>query len=577
MILNKKQIAAAGYSGNICVRACPGSGKTRAIIGKILNCVDEVRGTPRRIACITYTHAAVNEIESRIRQEGVSNDDEYYEVCTIHSFCLQYFLQPNCHLLSGFADGFQVLAPDSQRWREIASEMMSKHSLPSRMYESLSSVHRDADHSVFVPSGVPEYVAQELIEKLDSESLVTFADIVYYAARLAQEHPYISRGVASRFAWVLVDEFQDTSYGQVSVLRSIASHGNTRFFLVGDPNQSIMAFAGAHRELMTAFAGEIGATTSIQFSGNYRCSGEIVCCAERLLPTCPPMTAEGPTKDEKLAASHTVVERPLQAIVDCFIPEIVRHEMNLGECAVLAPWWVPLFHLGRELRALDIPVVGPGARPYRRSRLFAQLAEHLCAYAVDASPELFRSAQWILYLMLLNITGNAQWTVFSYEGRRILLRLMAIAREGREHFAEDGVGWLRSVSTRVGECLILSELMTRHEAGLVTESAVDMIRDIERNTGGIIHTDELGLFAKPSNCLHLITMHSSKGREFDGVAIIDLHDGRLPHFSANTKDEYEEARRLFYVGITRARRLLMCFTDTSDYRNRPSPFLAEVF
>ena len=57
------------------------------------------------------------------------------------------------------------------------------------------------------------------------------------------------------------------------------------------------------------------------------------------------------------------------------------------------------------------------------------------------------------------------------------------------------------------------------------------------------------------------------------MALIDLHDGRLPHFKAESDEDREESRRLFYVAITRAERLLMYFTDQSDYRNRPTPFL----
>ena len=78
-------------------------------------------------------------------------------------------------------------------------------------------------------------------------------------------------------------------------------------------------------------------------------------------------------------------------------------------------------------------------------------------------------------------------------------------------------------------------------------------------------------------------MHKAKGREFDAVAVIDAHDGRFPHFSLRDltdpvewQAQYDESRRVVYVATTRAKRLLMFFTDTTDYRNRPSPFLGEM-
>ena len=88
MRLNDEQKTAVKYDKNACISACPGSGKTLTIIAKMLRCVEDVRDTPRKVACITYTHAAVDEIEKRLREYGNSEDYDYFEVGTIHSFCL---------------------------------------------------------------------------------------------------------------------------------------------------------------------------------------------------------------------------------------------------------------------------------------------------------------------------------------------------------------------------------------------------------------------------------------------------------------------------------------------------------
>ena len=73
--------------------------------------------------------------------------------------------------------------------------------------------------------------------------------------------------------------------------------------------------------------------------------------------------------------------------------------------------------------------------------------------------------------------------------------------------------------------------------------------------------------------MKLSTLHFAKGREFDAVAMIKLHEGAIPFFLAKTAEDFEAAKRLFYVGVTRARRLLVYITDRSDNRNRPSRFL----
>jgi DNA helicase-2/ATP-dependent DNA helicase PcrA len=95
--------------------------------------------------------------------------------------------------------------------------------------------------------------------------------------------------------------------------------------------------------------------------------------------------------------------------------------------------------------------------------------------------------------------------------------------------------------------------------------------------------DDLGIFARPGDCIQLLTVHKAKGREFEAVAVIDAHDGRIPHFSISRitdegerRAQYDESRRVVYVAATRAMRLLMFFSDRTDYRNRPTPFLAEM-
>jgi DNA helicase-2/ATP-dependent DNA helicase PcrA len=111
-----------------------------------------------------------------------------------------------------------------------------------------------------------------------------------------------------------------------------------------------------------------------------------------------------------------------------------------------------------------------------------------------------------------------------------------------------------------------------------------MAADILARDGGVALTvEDLGIFARPKHCVQLLTVHKAKGREFEAVAVIEAHDGRFPHFSIrDVTDEveyeaqYDETRRVVYVAVTRAKRLLMFFSDTSDLRNKPSPFLAEM-
>jgi DNA helicase-2/ATP-dependent DNA helicase PcrA len=111
-----------------------------------------------------------------------------------------------------------------------------------------------------------------------------------------------------------------------------------------------------------------------------------------------------------------------------------------------------------------------------------------------------------------------------------------------------------------------------------------MVTDIRGREGGDTLTiEDMGIFARPKHCIQLLTVHKAKGREFEAVAVIEAHDGRFPHFSiyrltddAEREAQYDESRRVVYVATTRAKRILMFFSDTADHRNRPTPFLAEM-
>src|ERR1043166_5479150 len=99
MRLTDEQRAAIIEPGHVCLISCPGSGKTRAIVAKLLHCIASVRDTTRRIACITHTNAAADEVDARLRETCFGGEDLYYDVATIHGFALQKILRPFHHLL----------------------------------------------------------------------------------------------------------------------------------------------------------------------------------------------------------------------------------------------------------------------------------------------------------------------------------------------------------------------------------------------------------------------------------------------------------------------------------------------
>ncbi len=581
MTLTAEQKDAVRCEDDLMLTACPGSGKTRVIISKLSRVIDEIRDTPRAVACITYTNAAVQEIESRLRHHLQPGDDAYYEICTIHSFCLNHIFRPFCHLIKGYKDGFKVLTPESAEFERHVTAICAQHgryNLTFKDFEDFTQLRMDLDGrpvGIGIERGAltPE-VATAYWKRIREAGFVDFANIIYYSLLLLRRRPEILSYVSAKFAWILVDEFQDTTDLQVEILALIAGKGRTRFLLVGDPCQSIFRFAGARPDLAEQFAGRITARTDKQLSGNFRSSSPIIAHANMLYPRTPPMTAVGRARKY---AEQPVWQHGASAftvITDYFLPAIEALEIPMGEAAILAPTWYSLFPLGRRLREYGVSIVGPGARPYRRNRQFAPLAEQVCGYLMEPRPDAIAGIERTLFNTLLDVTGRPHFDIFSYRGRVIVFRLLDHARRLHQiHMG--GIAWLEAAAAAFSQVLIEKEYLTSGDKDVFAMSVEEMKTDMRNNKVDLANLtiDDLGIYASPDAALKLATLHNAKGREYMAVAMIDLHEGRIPFYQARSAEDIEEAKRLFYVGVTRAKRFLLYVTDASDSRNGPTRFL----
>ncbi|MBN8738653.1 MAG: ATP-dependent helicase [Xanthomonadaceae bacterium] len=582
MKLTKEQREAVLYDQNTILSACPGSGKTRVIISKIVRVLDEVRTTPRRVSCITYTNTAVHEIESRIQVHLQPDDERYFEVSTIHSFCLNNIFRLFKHFVPGYETGFRVLTRETPDFERLVRAVWAKHNRVDIGYsdfEEFTQLRLDVTGEPVGNSidrgAINAQVAKDYWARIQAEGFIDFANIVYQSLKLLREHAEILDYVSAKFAWILVDEFQDTSDLQVEILSIIAAKGRTRLLLVGDQVQSIFRFAGARPDLADSFAKKINARTDIKLSGNFRSSKPIIAHAERLFSRNPPMAALGSSAEFTEKPEWWFGNRPFDVITERFLPMLKKLSIPIGNAAILAPTWFSLFPLGKLLRGAGIPIVGPGARPYRKGQ-FAPIAEAVCGYLMDSNGSGIASVEKALFSTLLDTTGRPNFGIFSYRGRATAFRLIAIAKELRKT-TPGAVPWLRASADAFSDVLIEEEYMSREEKQIFALSVEAMNADIIKNKidPAGLSLDDLGIYASPNTALKLSSIHWSKGREFDAVAMIDLHERVIPSGYSTSTEDFAEQKRLFYVGVTRARRYLLYVTERQP-RNGPSRYLLEA-
>jgi DNA helicase-2/ATP-dependent DNA helicase PcrA len=180
-----------------------------------------------------------------------------------------------------------------------------------------------------------------------------------------------------------------------------------------------------------------------------------------------------------------------------------------------------------------------------------------------------------LFNTIHDITAYPRFDVFTFAGRLTIVRLMREAK----HFSTilGGAAWLDQMSEATGLILSQDEWIDASQAGLFYASVQEMKSDMQRRNVDVANLtiDDLGLFASPSKALRLSTIHFAKGREYDAVALIGAREGTLPNFRATAAEEMAGEKRLFYVGVTRAKRLLLYVSERDRFGNPPSRFLGD--
>lgn len=584
MRLTNEQRDAVGCDSSVFLTACPGSGKTSVITAKLGRCLEEVESTPRSVACITYTNAAVHEIESRVRRSLGVRDEWALDISTIHAFCLNNIFRPYSHRLPHFQHGFKVIGQDSEEFESLVQETRSAFSkrATGRDTDEFGQLRITAEKltvgAPIVSGTISPAEASHFWRLMYERRQVDFASLLYHSLTLCLTYPEICDHLSARFAWILVDEFQDTTDLQVAIFEEVHRRGNTKFFLVGDLYQSIFGFAGAAPALAESFAERIGALRDFALSGNFRSAPAIIDDANAIFPRVPAMTAEGRHKGLALQTELVIASNPTQAVTDCFLPRIAELGIPLGESAVLANSWFKLMPIAKELRIRGIPVLGPGARPYRRQRLFATVAERICGHLCEPDFEALVGVERSLYDMILEVTNRAPHRLFTYDGRRLIYQILSDAANARDRSA-GGMEFLYLLAARVSAHLLTENYIRTPEAETLRESVEEMERDVRKNNidPESLSIEEMGILARPKRAVKLLTFHAAKGREFSAVAMVDLNEGSIPFYQLRTEEEFAEAQRLFYVGLTRAQKYLMYAPDTRDYRNTPSRFVGTGF
>ncbi|CAN2176098.1 UvrD Superfamily I DNA and RNA helicases [Candidatus Nanopelagicaceae bacterium] len=528
-----QRAVALASRGPVCVIAGAGTGKTRAITHRIAYAAAIGTMDPQKVLALTFTAKAAGEMRARLRSLGVPT----VAARTIHSAALKQLLYFWPSVFGGRTPdlittktGFlteainraglsdSVRATNRELMRDIASEIeWAKVSqvAPSDYVDEISK--RMQKPRVLPEQMVQIYTAYESVKK--QELAIDFEDVLLLCAAMLEEEREVRERVQDQYRYFTIDEYQDVSPVQQRLINAWLGKRND-ICVVGDPAQTIYSFAGATPVFLNTFTQRFPDAEVIRLSTGYRSTPEITFAANALLRH-GAMGQELVAQNDHGSAPSVVGYSDEATEVEGVLSEITEL-LNCGtpphEVAILARTNSQLKSVERAMQKVNLPYqVRSTERFFDRREVRDFLSEVRKASVIPAEGQ-----GWIDELRTLAqpyLTGEA------IDGIAALLHL-ARELDGDENFTPKTLrGYLREVEDRV-----------------------------QQNNPPTMPV------------ITLATLHAAKGLEWERVFLIGASEGQLPVSDASIDEE----RRLFYVGITRAKADLHI-----SYRKSPSPFLRE--
>lgn len=559
---NEDQWSAYESTGNCAILAGPGSGKTKTITVKIARLLAETVRRPQRIACITFSNACVGELRSRLNKLGV-DDGNRILISTVHSFCLTELVLPYA-AMAGVAvpAPLKVATPaESRRLFGAAYNSVCGGNPSSSFRTSCDKLRRtipDRDSDEWRAWTTRETrVVKAYEDMLMARGLIDFDGIVLAGLELIEKHDWVRSAIRAKYPVVVIDEYQDLGLPLHRIVLALLDAGG-RIIAVGDPDQSIYGFNGANPALLKILAQD-RRMEAITLRLNYRCADRIIAASRSLFPDRADFQShddrQGEIRIHRLERDLTgqakyALETLVPALLDAN-PTWTSGDIALLYRSMAEGKQIALVADRLQMRYFRLD----NGSPVRRSRFTEWLTEAAQWCAGGWKTGQVQLSQLLKSWQRMQRSGKseAQWLA----SRKRLIAALFSLRDGHLPLHK----WLKSLDSA-----ILDETL-RSEPGLSDE--VDILAELidEADAGGALEGFTVEIFGnqgKSPDQINLMTLHSSKGLEFQAVLMLGLEEGVFPSKYDKTLEQLDESTRLFYVGVTRAKAQVHLTFDTNE-------------
>ncbi|HEY7244328.1 MAG TPA: ATP-dependent helicase [Xanthobacteraceae bacterium] len=561
--LDAAQKAAATATGaHQLVLAGPGSGKTTTLTGRFVHLMRQ--GVDRkRILALTFTKKAADEMKGRIGQALDLASTSDLTVATFHGFAFRQ-LRRNPQL-AGLPEHFQLWDAPQQRhvfnsrkmwWNEETDILDIIMGAKERLLSAERFAAEIDPGDEVLASAVAFFRVYE--DALQTAGAIDFADMVPLLVRAIDDHPGYGALLTGAYAHLLVDEFQDVNPGQVELIDRFVRAG-VALWAVGDDDQTLYAFRAADVRFILDFPQKYRSAQVHILDRNYRSAPGIVEAAKRLIVH---------TRARRHKDYHATTTEPGEIVIRGYAsPEIEARQVAKAVAQLLEQYrpeqLAVLYRVGSvglalqpALQQLEIPYEVRGA---------GDLWQGVAARLVVGSLYYLREGESVDAMSRMGSSRRAQ----------IVRRRLDETRRGKKLSFATACQMVRDVvvSAVPGQASdrTRAEWASIVEAVIAVASSCSSLRELETK----ILEQSATLRDPPEHAVVLSTIHSAKGLEWEAVLMVGMEEGVLPHAS---NEDLEEERRVAYVGVTRAKRILGLTYASLRFgqASGPSRFLREL-
>ena len=603
---SSQQRAIAHLSGSMMVLAGPGSGKTSVIVERTAYMINDGGIAPGNILVVTFSRAAAKEMKERF----LSFTGQQHTPVTFGTFhgvfygILKHAYGFTAANILSEEEKFGIL---KELILNYGGDLAEEGDFPEEIAKEISvvkgnKISLEHYYSSCCPDEVFRQIYQGYREMCQSRRKLDFDDMILYCYELFVQRKDILVAWQRKFQYILVDEFQDINQLQYEIVRMLAQPQNN-LFIVGDDDQSIYHFRGARPEIMLNFTRDYPEAETVTLNVNYRCSGQILSSAMRVIGEnkkrfSKKLSTPNPTGDAvRIREFQNPREEYLTVVSE--LRERMENGENLEDTAILlrtnqeaeglvgalmerqVPFNMKeklpnLFHhwICRNLLAYMHFAAGDRSRKYflefmnRPNRYIARDALSLSPVVdLEQLKEYYKDKDWMcdrittLETHLRVLKGLAPYAAINFIRKGM----------GYEEYLHEYAEYRKIKPEELSEIL---DRLTESTKGInsleeweayiedYTAKLEEQARKAEQEREGVL----------------ISTLHGVKGLEYDQVYILNVNEGSMPYRKAVLEPAIEEERRLFYVGMTRARKkLTLCYVRQQYEKKRePSRFLKEA-